>query len=84
MFINDIILIVSHTWKEVNQVMKKILLIVFLLMSFSVISEESKKRQAFEPLEFEESECRVTDTIMNLLTGKWDKVKNVIKICKGG
>lgn len=46
---NDINLIVSHTWKEVNQVMKKILLIVFLLMSFSVISEESKKRQAFEP-----------------------------------
>ena len=48
-------------------------------MSFSVISEESKKRQAFEPSEFEESECRVTDTIMNLLTGKWDKVKECNK-----
>lgn len=59
--------------------MKKILLIVFLLMSFSVISEESKKRQAFEPLEFEESEYRVTDTIMNLLTGKWDKVEECNK-----
>lgn len=76
MSINDIYLLVSHTWKEVNQVMKKILLIV---LSFSVISEESKKRQAFEPLEFEESECRVTDTIMNLLTGKWDKVKECNK-----
>lgn len=76
MSINDIYLLVSHTWKEVNQVMKKILLIV---LSFSVISEESKKRQAFEPLEFEESECRVTDTTMNLLTGKWDKVKECNK-----